>query len=281
MFNEVTILGGRGMLGCDLAVQAKACGFSVRVFDLPEFDISDKKQLDGIISESEVVVNCAAYTNVEKAEADVEQANLINGYAVGFLGETAKKYDVPVIHISTDFVFGGEKETAYVESDETNPLSVYGSSKLLGEKLLEESGCRSCILRVEWTYGKNGVNFISKILAAAEKLDKLRVVDDQIGCPSHTVEVAKVICDLLNGERFAVGLYHVAAGGCVSRYEMTRFIFDKLGITTELEACKSDEFKTAAQRPLNSSFNCEKIEKVINRKLPGWQEMLEKYLELL
>lgn len=281
MVKEIAIMGGNGMLGSDLADLAGNKGVTVKIYDLPDFDMTNETQLEEVVSKSKVIVNCAAYTNVEKAETDIELANQINGYAVGKLGEFCKKYNVPVIHISTDFVFDGEKEGAYVETDQPNPLSVYGSSKLLGEKLLFESDCECCVLRVQWTYGKNGVNFITKILAAADKLGQLKIVDDQIGCPTHTYEVAKVIFDLLNIEMLPCGLYHVAARGSVSRYEMTNFIFSNLGIETKVVACKSSDFKTAAQRPLNSRFDCSKIENTIGRSLPEWQEMLKKYLETL
>ena len=266
------------MLGSDLAECAAARGLSVQVYDLPEFDITDETQVEEAVSQSKVVVNCAAYTNVEKAESEVELANQINGYAVGRLGRIAAEFKVPVVHISTDFVFDGTKAGPYVETDAPNPISVYGSSKLLGEKLLGESGCEHCILRVEWTYGRHGVNFITKILAAAKTRDELRVVDDQVGSPTHTAEVATVIMDLLEIDSFPNGIYHCAASGYVSRYEMTRFLFERMGGQTKVIPCKTADFKTAAQRPLNSRFDCSKLEKRLGRQMPTWQTMLEIYL---
>jgi dTDP-4-dehydrorhamnose reductase len=250
----------------------------VRVYDLPEFDITDETQVETVVSQSEAVVNCAAYTNVEKAESDVELANQVNGYAVGRLGRIAAEFKVPVVHISTDFVFDGTKESPYVETDAPNPVSVYGGSKLLGEKLLAESGCEHCILRAQWTYGKHGANFITKILAASEKRDSINVVDDQVGSPTHTAEVAKVIMNLLAMDSFPNGVYHCAAKGYASRYEMTRFLFEHLGVQTKVVPCKTADFKTAAQRPLNSRFDCQKLEKLISRTMPTWQTMLEIYL---
>jgi len=279
-FESITILGGNGMLGSDLSRHAESLGCAVRVYDLPEFDITQDSCLDEAVADSEVIVNCAAYTNVEKAEGDVGCANQVNGYAVGRLGQMAKEMNIPVLHISTDFVFDGTKEMPYVETDTTNPLSVYGSSKLLGEKLLAESGCEYCIIRVQWTYGKHGANFITKILDAAKQRDVLKVVDDQVGSPTHTAGIAKVIFDLLKMETFPTGMYHCAASGFVSRYEMTRYFFERLGITTKVNPCKTSDFKTAAQRPLNSCFNCDKLETLLGRSLPTWQEMLKNYLEI-
>nr|MBC8379580.1 NAD(P)-dependent oxidoreductase [Planctomycetota bacterium] len=187
----------------------------------------------------------------------------------------------PVLHISTDFVFDGTKEGAYAETDATNPISAYGRSKLLGETLLADSGCDYCVIRVQWTYGKNGVNFITKMLSAAETRDSLQVVDDQIGSPTHTAEVAKAVCKCLKAATFPRGLFHFAATGYTSRYEMTRFLFDSLNIKTPVKSCKTSDFKTAAQRPLNSCFDCHKIENLLGRAIPTWQEMLKAYLETL
>ena len=158
---------------------------------------------------------------------------------------------------------------------------MYGGSKLLGEILLAESGCEHCIVRVQWTYGRGGVNFVTKITEAAKTRDELNVVADQIGSPTHTLEVAKVLCDMLEMDPFPTGLYHLAASGYVSRYEMTRYLFERLGITTKVSPCKTSDFKTAAQRPLNSRFNCQKIETLLGRPIPTWQEMLNNYLETL
>ena len=280
-YNTITIFGGRGMLGSDLGAYAGERGIAVKVYDLPEFDIADEAQIENVVSQSKVVVNCAAYTNVEKAESEISLANQVNGYAVGRLGRIAKECKVPVLHISTDFVFDGNGRRPYEETDTTNPVSVYGSSKLLGEKLLAESGCAWCVVRVQWTYGKNGTNFITKILDAAKTRDELCVVDDQVGSPTHTVEVAKVLCDMLTMDFFPIGLYHCAASGSTSRYEMTRYLFDRLGIETPVVPCKTADFKTAAKRPLNSRFGCSKLHSLLGRTMPTWQEMLNHYLETL
>lgn len=276
--NVVTILGGRGMLGSDLSQLLQQQGFAVAVYDLPEFDITDTRQVEAAVSGSEVIVNCAAYTNVDQAEAQAELANEVNGYAVGRLGQIAKDAGVPVIHISTDFVFDGAGNNPYTETAPTNPINAYGRSKRLGESQLAESGCIHCIVRLQWSYGKHGVNFITKILNAAKQRDVLKVVDDQIGSPTCTVEAANALCELLAMDEFPAGIFHLAAQGAVSRYGMTRFLFDTLGVQTKIEPCKTADFKSAAQRPLNSRFNCQKLEALLGRPMPTWQEMLKTYL---
>jgi dTDP-4-dehydrorhamnose reductase len=186
-----------------------------------------------------------------------------------------------VIHISTDFVFDGLKDGPYTETDLPNPLSAYGRSKRLGEQLLEQSGCDSCIIRMQWTYGKHGVNFITKLLSAADSRPRLNVVDDQVGSPTHTQEAAEVICRMLRLNTFPRGLYHLAASGYVSRYEMARTLFDMLGKKVEIVPCKTSDFKTAAARPLNSRFDCTKLQTLLGMPFKTWQAMLNDYLESL
>ena len=277
--NTVTILGGRGMLGSDLSQLLQRQGFSVAVYDLPEFDLTNDEQLLKIVSEGGIIVNCAAYTNVDKAESEPETADRVNGYAVGRLGQLSKAAGVAVLHISTDFVFDGAGNKPYTETTPTTPISAYGRSKLLGEKLLAESGCKHCIVRVQWTYGAGGVNFVTKITEAAKTRNELNVVDDQVGSPTYTVEAANALCQMLKIHPFPTGLYHLAAAGYVSRYEMTRYLFEHLGIKTKVTSCKSADYKAVAARPLNSRFDCAKLETLLGRSMPTWQDMLKNYLE--
>ena len=264
------------MLGSDLVAACRDKGIDVAVFDLPEFDITDEKQLAGACKDAKVIINCAAYTNVEKAESERRAAMEINGAAVGRLGRIARKLDSWVLHISTDFVFDGTKNTPYVETDAPNPISAYGKSKLEGEELLEESGCRKCIMRLEWTYGRAGNNFVKKLVSIAGSTGQLKVVDDQIGSPTATTEAAKAVCGLLSKK--PEGIFHFAASGFVSRFDMARFIIDKLCINAELSRCKSSDYKTAAQRPLNSRFDCSKIRRILDKPIRPWEEPLEEFL---
>lgn len=278
---SLTILGGRGMLGSDLAQAAQECGLTVRCFDLPQLDITDPQALEEAVEGADAVVNCAAFTDVEKAESQASLANQVNGYAVGRLGQIAKEAGLPVLHISTDFVFDGTKDGPYTETDRPCPINVYGSSKLLGETLLAESGCRWCIVRVQWTYGRHGRNFITKITEAARQRSEVSVVDDQIGSPTHTLDAARILCRMLRQKDFPEGLFHLAAGGYVSRYNMTCCLFEQLGIQTPVRPCRTADFKTAARRPLNSRFDCTKLQTLLGVSIRSWQEMLNDYLEML
>ena len=276
---RVAILGGDGMLGTDLAEICRRQGFKVKVFDLPEFDITSNEQLEQVVNSAQAIVNCAAYTDVDGAEKESKLAHKVNAEAVGKLGDLAKKANRWMLHISTDFVFDGKLNRPYIETDLPNPISEYGRSKLAGEQLLIESGCRHCIMRIQWTYGLHGNNFVTKLIQRTKSNSTLKVVDDQIGSPTATTEVAKVICKLLLKK--PQGLFHFACSGYVSRYEMAKFIFDKLSINTNLSPCKSIDFITDAARPLNSRFDCSKIRALLDEPIASWQVPLENFLRQL
>jgi len=277
--DRVAILGGKGMLGSDLALACQQQRLITTVLDLPEFDITNENHLTGALKEVDAVINCAAYTNVEKAESETEPAYKVNGEAVGKLGSVAKDAGVWVLHISTDFVFDGKSERPYIEADPPHPINTYGASKLAGEELLVESGCRHCIMRVEWIYGLCGNNFVVKMIKRAKAGKKLKIVDDQIGSPTATTEVAKVICKLL--PKRPEGLFHFASAGYVSRFETAKFIFDKLKWQVDLSSCKSADFPAVAARPLNSCFDCSKIKALLDEPIEPWQVPLERFLERL
>ena len=274
--SRISILGGKGMLGSDLAKLAESAGHEVSIFDLPEFNITRNDDIRNAVSDANFIVNCAAYTAVDKAETEREKCRSVNAFAVESLAKFAKNKNKYLIHISTDFVFGDESENILSENDTPSPLSWYGITKLEGEKLLQASGCRHAIVRLEWTYGRNGVNFISKLLEAAKKNPKLKVVGDQTGSPTWTADAARAIMCLIKNR--TEGLYHFAADGYASRYEVAKFILREKNIEKEIISCSSSDFPTAAKRPKNSRFNCSKIDKVIDFKRPTWQESMAEFL---
>jgi len=264
------------MLGTDLSREFAKRGIPFEVFDLPEFDITNEGQLSKIVQDSKAIVNCAAYTDVEKAEHETSLAYRVNAEAVGRLGHFAKQEDKWVLHISTDFVFDGKSDKPYVETDTPNPVNTYGASKLAGEQLLVESGCRHCIMRIQWTYGLYGRNFVIALVERAKERKKLKVVDDQIGSPTATTEVAKVIYKML--ANMPEGIFHFASDGYVSRFEMAEFVFDRLNIPVDLNRCKTRDYPSAAARPLNSRFDCSKIKTSLVEAIEPWQKPLERFL---
>jgi dTDP-4-dehydrorhamnose reductase len=273
---RIAILGGKGMLGSDLALALCRQDAAPIALDLPEFDITNSEHLERAVGCADVIVNCAAYTNVDGAESEAELAHQVNAEAVGRLGAVAREADKWVLHISTDFVFDGCCDKPYVETDHASPISTYGKTKLQGEQLLAASGCRYCIMRVQWTYGSAGDNFMAKLLRRAKAGQEIRVVDDQIGSPTATTEVARVICELLRKE--PDGIFHFASAGYVSRHEMAKFVFDKLSMNTDPVACKTSDFPSPAARPLNSRFDCSKIAALLGAPIEPWQIPLERFL---
>ncbi len=275
----IAVLGGRGMLGTELTAECTRQGFEVRVHDLPQFDITDEVHLRPAVEAADLVINCAAYTNVDGAESESATAHRVNGEAVGRLGELARKGGKWVLHVSTDFVFDGRLDRPYAEADSPNPISQYGRSKLAGERLLQASGCPHCILRLEWTYGRNGHNFITKLIRRADSGGPVHVVDDQVGAPTATREVARVAATLVR--RRLEGIYHFAAAGYASRHDVAAFVFDRLSRQIDLRPCRTSDYPSPAARPLNSRFDCTKIQAMLGEPIRPWQEPLEQYLRQL
>ena len=272
----VAIFGGRGMLGTDVAAACTDQGYVVQVHDLPEFDITKPERIRAAAETADVIINCAAYTHVDAAESHRDLAHRINAEAIRGLGAIARERGIWVLHFSTDFVFSGVLDRPYVESDIAEPINEYGKSKLAGERFLDESGCSHCIVRLEWTYGAHGTNFVTKLVERAGAGGALPVVDDQIGAPTSTTVVARVACELL--ERRVEGVFHLASAGYVSRFGVAQFVAERLELGVEVQPCRTSDYDSPAARPLNSRFDCGKIEAVLSEPLEPWQEPLERFL---
>lgn len=267
------------MLGTEVAAACRRQGLDVHIHDLPEFDITSISHLRQAAGSADTIVNCAAYTNVDGAESESVLAHRVNAEAVGRLGEIARESDKWVLHISTDFVFDGRLDRPYAETDVPSPISEYGRSKLAGEQLLQASGCDHCTLRLEWTYGSHGNNFITKLLHRAQAGGAVSVVDDQVGAPTATTDVAAAMLKMM--ETRATGLYHFANAGYASRYDVAAFVFERLPQAVALNRCRTADYPAPAARPLNSRFDCRKIQALLGESIAPWQESLEKYLRQL
>lgn len=197
--SRLLIVGCNGMLAQAIASSAPS-GYAITAVDLPEFNITDQAMVQSVVeaTQPEIIINCAAYTNVDGCETEQELANQVNGIAVGYLAEAAKRVNATLVHISTDYVFDGEKKTPYAEEDQTNPQSVYGSSKLLGEQAILSSGLEKYfIIRTSWLYGPGGNNFVETILRLAGEREELRIISDQVGSPTYTGDLADAVFALL------------------------------------------------------------------------------------
>jgi dTDP-4-dehydrorhamnose reductase len=245
----------------------RAAGDRAVGFTHAELDVTDAAAVADALSGA-TVINCAAYTDVDGAESDPGTAQAINGEGARHVAEVAAR----VVYVSTDYVFDGDKRGPYVESDPVNPVSEYGRSKLAGERATLTASPHSLIVRTSWLFGAGGRNFVDTMLRAAEERGEVRVVDDQVGCPTFAGHLAEVLVALAEGHEH--GFLHVAGSGSCSWFEFARAIFQRAGVDVDVRPCTSAEFPRPARRPANSVLASERDAP----KLPAWQEGLDAYL---
>ena len=278
------VAGAKGMLAADLIGLLQVKGEVVKG-DLPDFDITDvnvvTKKLRDI--NPEIVVNCAAYTAVDKAESEKERAFLVNGRGAENLALACKETNSRLIHVSTDFIFDGEKGVPYDENDSPNPLSVYGSSKLEGERKIQEVMDDAIIVRTSWLYGRHGNNFVETIKRLASEREELGIVYDQLGTPTYTRDLACGIVALLDNAES--GLYHFANEGVCSWYDFACEIVEMAeacGENLKLKKLKpilTKEYPTPAVRPKYSVMDKAKYKAATNRDIPHWRDGLKRYFQ--
>jgi dTDP-4-dehydrorhamnose reductase len=277
---NILITGANGQLGNCLRDLAKEYQDKYRFFytDVAELDITDATAIDKYIIDNQinVIINAAAYTAVDKAEDDQENAYRINCTAVSNLAKAAKKHDLDFFHISTDYVFSGDSSKPYEEMDTPAPKSVYGSTKLAGERVIQESGCRAVVIRTSWLYSEYGNNFVKTMLRLGAERESLRVVCDQIGGPTYAGDLAKVIFLLMeNGlEHSGTEFYHFANEGACSWFDFSKAIMEMGGLGCRVEAIPSSDYPAKARRPAFSLFNLGKIKAVTGRDIPYWRDSL-------
>ncbi|MEX0997779.1 MAG: dTDP-4-dehydrorhamnose reductase [Flavobacteriaceae bacterium] len=281
MFSKSGILvtGANGQLGQALKKNAETPN-SFFYTDATSFDITDKKQMILVFEKLKpaVIINTAAYTQVDQAETEIEKAHKLNVEAVKNLSELCVKYNCALIHISTDYVFDGKQSTPYKETDTTNPVTVYGKSKREGELAILGSGLqRFAIIRTSWLYSEFGHNFYKTMLRLAETKTELKVVNDQRGCPTNANELAKtllVIASKLSIENS--GIYHYCNQGETTWFGFAKAIFKKHKLSVKVNPVTSSEFPTAAKRPAYSVLDTSKIKRVFKIEIPTWEEALKK-----
>lgn len=276
---KVLVTGAGGMLADDLITCLSERGYEIVALPHNELDITDLGAIRAAVNnfEPELVINCAAYTKVDKAEKEKKRALTVNGFSVQNLCLLCQERDIPLVHFSTDYVFDGTKESPYTIYDEPNPISAYGRSKLLGEKYILWLLSKFYLIRTSWLFGLYGKNFIETMLELGQREKQISVVNDQRGCPTWTYHLAQAVVDLIETERY--GIYHITNSEPTTWFEFAREIFLLSGRDIEVLPVTSDQFPRPARRPQNSVLDPFPLPEVLVREMPSWREALKEYLQ--
>ncbi|MCT1403445.1 dTDP-4-dehydrorhamnose reductase [Paenibacillus sp. p3-SID867] len=281
---KVLVTGANGQLGKDVTHLLTEAGHEVIGCGRAELDITNMEQCGQVISahNPDIIIHCAAYTAVDAAESDVDGAYHVNAIGTRNIAVSAEKMGATVVYISTDYVFNGNSETAYVEYDDTDPQTIYGRSKLAGEQMIRDFCSKWFIVRTSWVFGLHGNNFVKTMLRLGQEKPLLKVVNDQKGSPTYTVDLAQFLINLISTEKY--GIYHASNSGSCTWYEFTSAIFEEareqlgLTITAELQPCTTEEFPRPAPRPANSVMDHLAIRLNQFEDLPHWREGLKQFM---
>ena len=275
---KALVTGGNGQLAqCLKEIVKYHDELDITFQDLPDLDITNKQQLESYFSNNELdyCINCAAYTAVDLAEEQSELAYAVNAEGPKNIAMLCLKYNIKLIHISTDFVFDGQQRTPYSETDAPNPLSVYGASKLQGERNIQDVMENYFIVRTSWLYSEYGKNFMKTMLKLSETRDQISVVSDQIGSPTYAGDLAEGLIKIVLSSSISYGIYHYSNGGIVSWYDFAVEIFKQFGKTIEVKPIKTKDYPTAAKRPKYSVLDTTKIKNNFDYTINDWQESLK------
>ncbi len=272
------VTGVKGQLGHDIMNELHKRGHEGIGVDIAEMDITDPDACERVISESNVdgVFHCAAYTAVDAAEDNKEVCMKINAGGTENIAKVCEKLDIKMMYISTDYVFNGEGTRPWEPDDEREPLNAYGESKYYGEVAVTDHVKKFYIVRIAWVFGVNGKNFIKTMLKLGKERDTLTVVDDQIGSPTYTYDLSRLLVDMMETDKY--GFYHATNEGLCSWYEFACEIFKQAGMDVKVLPVSSDQYKAKAKRPSNSRLNKEKLSANGFERLPKWQDALSRYL---
>ena len=276
--NSIVVFGASGQLGhCINAVSKELHYPFIYFIQKDEANILDTENITAIFEKYQPLycINCAAYTAVDKAEDHADDALLVNETGVEYLSRLCKIYNTKLIHISTDFVFGGNKACPLNELDETNPVNVYGITKLGGEKAVQSILTDFFIIRTSWLYSEFGNNFVKTMLKLGKEREVLNVIADQVGTPTYGMDLAYCIFSIIKQSSTAYGVYHFSNEGVASWYDFAKAIFDITKINTQLTPVKTEEYVTKARRPSYSLLDKSKIKQCLNITIPYWRDSLE------
>ncbi|NMA07107.1 MAG: dTDP-4-dehydrorhamnose reductase [Ruminococcaceae bacterium] len=288
---KILVTGSNGQLGSELInrlndnerkpgnLPVSLINSEVLGIDIDVLDITDEVKVREFVQNGrfDCVINCAAFTNVDKAEESIEQATAVNTTAPGFLAKVASETGAKFIHISTDYVFSGEGDIPFKENDVKKPNTVYGKTKLAGEDLVLSNNSDSLIVRTAWLYGYRGRNFVKTIVNLAKERDIITVVNDQFGNPTNAADLAQSI--LMLTSIGAKGIYHCTNSGICSWYEFAKEIVGLSRLDSKVVPCTTEEFPSPAKRPKFSALDNSKLEKTLGIKMRSWQEAIKEYLE--
>lgn len=278
---NILVTGANGQLGNEMRIVAKNSADNYIFTDVAELDITNAEAVEKMVMDNDVkvIVNCAAYTNVDKAEDDSEFAEILNAKAAENLAVAMKKNDGLLVHVSTDYVFGGTKNNTPCKEDEpANPTGVYGVTKLHGEQAIIASGCRHIIIRTAWLYSEFGKNFLKTMLNLTATKPQLKVVFDQVGTPTYAYDLALAIFDIVENRKYEGndGVYHYSNEGVCSWFDFTKMIAEYAGNTQcNIQPCHSDEFPSKVVRPSYSVLDKTKIKATFGTVVPYWTDSLK------
>lgn len=275
----ILLTGANGQLGHDFQSLFQKEKIDFIATDFQELDITDRQAIHNFVKGKKIdlIINCAAYNDVDKAETEKEKCYAINCTAVKDLAQIAKEIDAIFVTYSTDFVFDGEKESPYTEEDPVHPLSIYSQTKAEGEKALFAIHQKSFLIRTSWVFGIGNNNFNRKLLQWSQTRKELAIVDDQVSAPTYSKDLAYYSWKLIQSKQF--GLYHLSNAGEASRYDQAAYFLNQIGWKGSLKKAKSSDFDLPAKRPNYSKLCTDKIEKIINERIPSWQNGIDRFIE--
>lgn len=279
---KVLVTGVKGQLGYDVVRELQKRGHEAVGVDIDEMDITDAAAVERVITQTkpEAVIHCSAYTAVDRAEDDTEICRRVNVDGTENVAKICKKVDCKMLYLSTDYIFSGDGERPWEPDDEASPLNAYGQSKYDGELALKKYVDKYFIVRISWVFGINGNNFIKTMLRLGRENGAVKVVDDQIGSPTYTYDLARLLVDMIESDRY--GAYHATNEGICSWYEFAKEIFRAAGMNdVSVTPVKSGEFPVKAKRPKNSRMSKEKLVANGFSLLPAWQDAVARYIKEL
>lgn len=276
---KVFVTGVKGQLGYDVMNELEKQGLEGIGVDIDEMDITDADQVNKVIKEAapDAVIHCAAYTAVDAAEDNEEICRKVNAQGTENIAKVCEELDIKMMYISTDYVFNGQGERPWEPDDEREPLNVYGQTKYEGELAIEEHVKKFFTVRIAWVFGVNGKNFIKTMLNLGKTHDHLTVVDDQTGSPTYTYDLARLLVDMIQTDKY--GRYHATNEGLCTWYEFACEIFKQAGMDVSVAPVSSDEYPAKAKRPSNSRMDKSKLTANGFQPLPTWQDALSRYLK--